>query len=67
MMAAVVEHGGVPVLLQLLQAPCAAMLTPVRQGVLLCLSELCSAGGRAGMTAVRQAEGVGQLLMECQR
>jgi hypothetical protein len=67
MAGAALEHGTVPALLQLLQAPAAATLTAVRQGVLLCLSEVCSAGGRAGMTAVRQAEGVGLLLKECQR
>jgi hypothetical protein len=67
MAAAVVDQGGVPVLLQLLQAPCMGALTQVRQAVLLCLSELCSAGSRAGSTAVRQAGGVGLLLKECQR
>lgn len=67
MAAAVVDRGGVQVLLQLLQAPAAATLTSVRQGVLLCLSELCSAGGRAGTTAVRAADGVPLLLKECQR
>lgn len=67
MAAAVADRGGVPVLLQLLTAPTAATLTPVRQGVLLCLSEVCSAGGRAGTAAVRQADGVPLLLKECQR
>lgn len=67
MAAAVVDQGGVPVLLQLLQAPCMGALTQIRQAVLLCLSELCSSGSRAGSTAVRQAGWVGLLLKECQR
>jgi hypothetical protein len=64
---AVLEQGAAPQLLQLLHVPPACALPRVRQGVLLALSELCGAGGRAAASAVREAGGVALLLRDCQR
>lgn len=65
MATAFADSGAVPVLLQLLQAPvCDAEST--RVGVLLVLAEMCEAGGSTCRDQLRQADGVGLLLKECQ-
>lgn len=56
----------IPALLQLLHAPICAEALGAKQGVLLALAEMCGAGGSNCTTKLRQAEGVGLLLKECQ-
>ncbi|WIA12689.1 hypothetical protein OEZ85_006330 [Tetradesmus obliquus] len=66
MAEALAEQGLVGALLQLLQAPVCGDAGAARQGLLLVLAEMCEAGGRGVTSKVRQADGVGLLLKECQ-
>eukprot|EP00878_Enallax_costatus_P043951 GHUV01052074.1.p1 GENE.GHUV01052074.1~~GHUV01052074.1.p1 ORF type:complete len:649 (+),score=280.21 GHUV01052074.1:426-2372(+) len=66
MATALVEAGVLPVLLQLLQSPVCYDVEAVRVGVLLLLAELCDAAGSSCRDQLRQIEGVGLLLKECQ-
>lgn len=66
MASAFADAGILPVLLQLLQSPVCDDIEAVRAGVLLVLAELCEAGGSSCREQLRQADGVGVLLKECQ-
>lgn len=66
MAEALAEQGLVGALLQLLQAPVCGDAAAARQGLLLVLADMCEAGGRGVTSKVRQADGVGLLLKECQ-